>query len=117
MNPDQTSLFKLASARLQWLSDRQRVLSENIANADTAKYKARDVEGFQSYLDRSQNLTVKPTAEVDEVPTAWGEDVSGNSVILEEQLMLASSTAGQYRIAASLYRKAHEMLISVAGGR
>jgi flagellar basal-body rod protein FlgB len=116
MNFGETNLFKLASHRLQWLSDRQRVLSENIANADTAEYRARDVESFQSYLLNAEGAETLPSAEVRETKTLWGEDLSGNNVVIEEQLMEASSTAGQYKLAAGLYRKAHQMMMSVAGG-
>ena len=49
------ALFQLISARLSWLSQRQGVLSQNIANADTPDYQPQDlraadfarlVEGF-----------------------------------------------------------------------
>jgi flagellar basal-body rod protein FlgB len=37
--------------------------------------------------------------------------------VLEEQIIEANSNAGQFRLASSLYRKAHEMLYAVAGRR
>jgi flagellar basal-body rod protein FlgB len=37
------ALFQLMSARLSWLSQRQGVLSQNIANADTPEYQPKDL--------------------------------------------------------------------------
>lgn len=117
MNLEKANLFQLASRRLQWLSDRQKVLSENIANADTAGYRAREVEDFDAYLEGAQGLQVSPEAETADVQATWGEDISGNNVVLEEQILQATDAAGQYRMASNLYRKAHEMLLTVASGR
>lgn len=115
MNIEATNLFELASQRLKWLSDRQKVVSENIANADTAGYRAKEVESFDSYLEVAAGQAEAPDALIMESESTWGADLSGNNVILEEQILEASSTAGQYKIAANLYRKAHEMLRAVSG--
>jgi flagellar basal-body rod protein FlgB len=117
MNFDSANLFQLASRRLQWLSDRQKVVSENIANADVSGYRARDVQSFSDYLDKGREAGLAPDAEVIEVESSWGRDLSGNNVILEEQMVLAADTAGQYRIASNLYRKAQQMILAVASGR
>jgi flagellar basal body rod protein FlgG len=58
------NLFNLASGRMQWLSERQKVISENVANADTAEYRAREVEDFGSYLQRSQVAGLQVSAQV-----------------------------------------------------
>jgi flagellar basal-body rod protein FlgB len=115
MNTESTSLFDLAPKRLQWLANRQKVVSENIASADIAGYRAKDVESFASYLTRATDRL--PEAVVIEAKVSWGEDMSGNNIVLEEQMMEANSTSGQFKIAANLYRKAHEMLYAVAGRR
>ncbi|MCP9481068.1 flagellar basal body protein [Shimia sp. CNT1-13L.2] len=115
MNFGDVNLFDLASKRLQWLSDRQKVLSENIANADTAEYRARDVESFQSYLSNTEDTSLPLSAQIVETKTAWGEDFSGNNVVLEEQMMEAGSTSGQYKMAAGLYKKAHQLILAVSG--
>lgn len=117
MNLDNINLFQLASRRLQWLSDRQKVVSENIANADTAGYRAREVEDFETYLDRAEAAELLPNAEAAEVEATWAETISGNNVVLEEQILQASDTAGQYKLASNLYRKAHEMVLAVSGSR
>lgn len=115
MNLDNINLFQLASRRLQWLSDRQKAVSENIANADSAGYRARGVEDFDSYLTRTEGVDVLPHAEALEVESSWAESLSGNNVVLEEQILQAANTSGQYKLASNLYRKAHEMVLAVSG--
>jgi flagellar basal-body rod protein FlgB len=115
MNIETPSFFELASQRLKWLSDRQKVTSENIANADTAGYRAKEVEGFDAYLEVATGESVAPDANVFESESTWGEDLTGNNVVLEEQILEANSTASQYKIAANLYKKAHDMIRTVAG--
>ena len=39
-------ILQMLKSRLGYLSDRQRVISENVANADTPGYKARDLKPF-----------------------------------------------------------------------
>jgi len=45
-------LFSLISGRMSWLSARQSVLAENVANGDTPNYAARDIKplDFQTIL-------------------------------------------------------------------
>jgi flagellar basal-body rod protein FlgB len=45
-------LFSLISGRMSWLSARQSVLAENVANGDTPNYVARDLKplDFQNML-------------------------------------------------------------------
>src|SRR5436305_14526786 len=45
-------LFSLISGRMSWLSARQSVLAENVSNADTPNFVARDLKpvDFQSML-------------------------------------------------------------------
>jgi len=47
-------LFALAEARLGWIGQRQTVLAQNIANADTPGYRARDVVPFATVLAGAQ---------------------------------------------------------------
>ena len=47
-------LFDLAFQRSQWLSVRQSAIAENIANVNTPSYRARDVEPFETVLDKTE---------------------------------------------------------------
>lgn len=117
MNFDNANLFDLASKRLQWASHRQRTIAENIANSDVAGYRAKEVEHFDQYLLRAEKHSGLPAPRISEAKGTWGADPSGNNVVVEEQLLEATSANGQYRMATSLYRKAYELVATVVTGR
>ena len=125
MKLDSMSFFRLASERMQWLSARQKVISENIANVDTPGYRARDVASFDAFVDhvRSDEAAKGPTdfaaltpVETVDAADSWTGTLSGNTVVLEQQTVKAGETAQQYRLAANLYRKAHQLLALAATG-
>lgn len=127
MNLDQISFFRLASDRLEWLSSRQKVIAENIANGDTPGYRARDVAPFESYVQAltsaadgsgpaAQPFGAHVPVDTVDAPDNWSGDLSGNTVVLEQQTVKAGETAVQYRLAANLYRKANELLTIAATG-
>jgi len=118
MNSSSLSILQLASRRLQWLSAKQTVISENIANADTAGYKARAVQSFDNYLEAViSSGEHAPQPETIQQANTWSGSLSGNNVILEEQVINATDTASQYRLATNLYRKANQMILAAAGTR
>ena len=117
MNFENANLFDLASKRLQWASHRQRTIAENIANSDVAGYRAKEVESFDLYLDRARRTDTPLEPRIVETSGTWSADPSGNNVVVEEQLLEASSANGQFRMATNLYRKAYEMMAAVATGR
>lgn len=128
MNLDTISLFHLASSRMEWLSARQKVIAENIANGDTPGYRARDVAPFESYVQAvsaaaqdgaqgPQPFGSSVPVETIDAPDSWNGNLSGNTVVLEQQTVKAGETANQYRLAASLYRKASDLLTLAATGQ
>ena len=111
MDNASTSWLRTASQKMSWLAERQKVISENIANADTPSYTARDVEDFGDFLTRPAGRSV----EIRNAKSEWGTSFDGNGVVLEEQSILAAETSDQYRLASRLYGKAHQMIATVNG--
>ncbi|MEQ5870663.1 flagellar biosynthesis protein FlgB [Sagittula sp. NFXS13] len=127
------SFFQLASQRMTWLGARQTVISENVANADTPNYKAKTTSGFDAMVSGSEAMQGLRTTDaqhigsgggtprgvqVHEDETAWEGSIDGNTVALEQQTIAAAEVAGNYRLAAELYRKGHNLLtIAVTGVR
>ncbi|MEQ8487916.1 MAG: flagellar basal body rod protein FlgB [Marinovum algicola] len=127
------SFFQLASQRMSWLGARQAVISENIANADTPNYRAKEISSFDRMVQArtpTQGLAVtdaqhiQTTASapagvrVEADDSAWESALDGNNVVLEQQTIKSAEVAGSYRLAAELYRKGHELLtVAVTGIR
>jgi flagellar basal-body rod protein FlgB len=122
MDLTQLKLFKTMNTRMHWLNQRQKVLAENVANADTPKYAARDLSpiDFQSILrDRIQSTDMSRTHQLHQEgrPTGAGAVVlgekqhfqatpTGNSVVLEEEMIKVAETTSDYETMTNLYRKA-----------
>jgi len=129
------SFFSLASQKMSWLSARQKVIAENVANADTPEYRARDITSFEDMLARKtqdSSLTVTRVGHIAGTGPAgalegvrvqqdgdtWSTSIDGNSVVLEQQVIKANEVSESYRLAANLYRKGYELLtLSVTGIR
>ncbi|GGG67552.1 flagellar basal body rod protein FlgB [Salipiger pallidus] len=128
------SLFQLASQRMTWLGARQSVISENIANADTPHYRAREVSSFGEMVEGSTrpqqgmaltnmrhipgSTSAPDGVRISEDADAWESAIGGNNVVLEQQTIKSSEVAGSYRLAADLYRKGHDLLtVAVTGVR
>lgn len=117
MSIDNVNLFDLASKRLQWASHRQSTIAENIANSDVSGFRTKEVESFDSYVLRAQGAAAPLAPRIIETERTWSAAPSGNNVVIEEQLLEASSANGQYRMATNLYRKAYELMANVVTGR
>lgn len=108
------SWFQMASRRMEWLSSRQKVIAENIANANTPGFAGRDVQSFDDFLKSETQAGGR--VRIDESGTRWGGNKDGNTVVLEEQTILAAQSAGEFRLASKLYAKGYQ-LIGIAAGR
>lgn len=123
-------LFSAMTRRMTWLGERQQVLAQNIANADTPGYAAQDIKepSFKELMGgASSRLAMAATAPghiragdatkaaVDRTPDTE-RTTSGNSVVLEDQMMKVSKTAMDFQLTTNLYRK-HIAMIKTALGR
>ena len=133
MEAKSTPLFAALRSRMEWLSERQKLLSENIANADTPGYRARDLKpvDFHKLLKRgstsqiamthpqhlkgaadAQRFSFKPEEmRTDEV------NLLGNSVSVEDQMVKLGETQMEYETATSIYRKQAQLLKLALGSR
>lgn len=130
MELEQISFFRDASRRIEWLAERQRVITGNVANANTPAYKAREVMPFETLLTRVPTATLRLTHEMHlegsrkgivesrPDPSAWEESLDGNSVVIEQQTILANETFEQFTMASRAYKKGHELLtLALVGNR
>lgn len=120
MEFQQIPLIALAKTRLGWLGQRQEVLAENIANADTPDFRARDLKPLRfDQMLASAAVRLEATApghleglnsasgpfKISEQRMAYETAPDGNAVVLEEQMAKVSETALSYSLANELYRK------------
>lgn len=130
MDLSRIPLFEALTKRMGWLGERQGVLAQNIANADTPGYVAKDLappDFSQLVAGASQRLAMA-TSDPRDLPPAGGQSAyraisqrvgerapDGNAVQLEDQMMKVSDTANDYALTTSLYAKHIGLLKLVLG--
>lgn len=133
-------IFSMMKQRLNWLTERQQVLAQNVANANTPGYEARDLKELDfGAMVETTGTRIAPVATnsghigspVSGAGNAafgkarGGETVkaanfetspSGNSVTLEDQMVKVAQTQMDYQEITTLYTKSMG-LIRIAVGR
>jgi flagellar basal-body rod protein FlgB len=128
------SLFQAMNAKMSYLGERQKVISQNVANADTPNYISQDLgkaDFSQMVSNINQNkmhVTMKqsnplhqaapnqsPNPKVAKNKSPYEVEPDGNSVNLEEQMVKASETQMNYTLMLNLYRNAADMIRTSIG--
>lgn len=120
---------------MQWHQANQVVIAENIAHANTPNYKARQLSepDFEAIMQRERQngysaSTLKRTngahiqVSMEQVDLGAAEEVadwevtpSGNSVVLEEQMMKLAENQLNYQTVTSLYAKSLRLMKIAVG--
>ena len=129
MSLDAVPLFAMLKSRMGYETQRQRVLSENVANSDTPGYAPRDLAGFTfAGALRAAGGGVDPArthaahlvgrSRVGEFKAQASPDgevkLDGNGVVLEEEMTKMSDSRGAYDAAVTLYQQSLNMLRTAA---
>ena len=130
MRPEDAPVMALLRQSMSFYSDRQRVIAENVANANTPGYTPRDISeaSFQDALEAQMSnrraaggqLSMRATREGHLSGAAdvgggrsWSSEespdsettINGNSVVLEEQMVRAQENRLRYETALGVYQK------------
>lgn len=130
-------LTLLVTKKMAWLSRRSQVLAENVANADSPGFKARDLKevDFRQLVaretgaartaaspTRTHRMHLTSTAhargetfETAREPEPFETTISGNTVNLEQQMAKIGETQLSYQLAVDLYRKQISMFKTALG--
>ena len=132
MNIGDIPLFSMLRSRMGYLSDRQNVIAENIANANTPGFVARDVApftfeaqlrgqggalGMQPAQTKAGHMAAPPRRSGGSQSYAKASKsgdsettLNGNSVVLEDQMIKMTETRMQYDAAIGFYQKSMALL-------
>lgn len=130
MNLPDIPLLSMLKQRMTWLHQRQDVLTQNVANADTPGYVSRDLKplAFSDELRKTagpmqgartltttnaHHIAMSPTSHAS-FESAAAPDIAsspnGNSVSLEQQMIKVADTQAEFQAATNLYAKAMSMM-------
>ena len=125
MDLNKIPLFASLTRRMDWLNQRQRVLAQNIANADTPGYTAHDLKplDFRDFLDgRRVQMAATDTKHIGfnkrqqgdfrsvKDKETYDKSPDKNTVVLEEQLIQVAESRMDYEMMTNLYKKHLGML-------
>lgn len=126
-------LYSMLGDKMNWLTQRQEVLAQNIANSDTPGYRAKDIADldFSQSLREARSSLVLAQTNGNHIPSPKEQETfrvsgqnrpyevspSGNAVILEEQMMKMNETTADYNLATSLFKKYQGLYQIALGGR
>jgi len=130
---DGLTLFTAVKKRLSWLGQRQEVLAQNIANANTPDYRASDLKPFEfREIVRRETMQVNMAQTgskhlegerrairdfyEDNYTKPFETSPDGNAVVLEEQMSKVNETTINHRFTTEIYKK-HLGMLRMALGR
>lgn len=115
MDAARTDLLHLAEQRLAWTDRRQRLLAQNIANADTPGFVPKDAVPFAQALAQSGSPELRrtqpnhlsgaapPPSDAQAQPRQRAPD--GNAVQLDTELTKVADTQTTQSLVTAIYRK------------
>jgi len=124
-------LFAMLKSRMGYLTERQKVIAQNVANADTPRYQPQDLKpySFQSHMaaavSQSGPMSVAVTNPMHIAHTATSPNppgvksrkladtettLDGNSVVLEDEMLKLTDTRMNYDAAVGFYQKSLNLL-------
>jgi flagellar basal-body rod protein FlgB len=122
-------LFQMAMAKMDWASQRQKVLSQNVANADTPDYKEKDLKklDFRKILHQSVDVAPVKVARTNPMhlqgtipeqqkfrsqaeQRTFETSPDGNKVVIEEQMQKVGDTRAEYTTAVTLMQAQMKMM-------
>ena len=117
-------LFGLASRHINWLSERQSVVAENVANVSTPGYAAKDVAGFTQALESTRLAMIgTDPLHMSDAGTegvgveqagekTWDITHSGNSVSLEQEMLKAGEVSRFFSLDTAVAKSFHRMFLT-----
>ncbi len=130
------NFINLISAKMKWHQTRQSVIAENVANAETPGYQAKDITlpNFKKMLAASQqsanafNLATtdhkhisphasyqQTTAFKERLVEPWEVTHSKNAVVLEQEMMRLSENQLGFEMASNIYKRSVKLFKSALG--
>lgn len=127
-------ILSMLRTRMQWAQERQRVLAENVANADMPNYRARDLAPLK--FETPNQMAGAPLTTVSLMRTESGHlagigqeaspfrtqnesnyelSPTGNGVNLEQEMMKVAANQMDYQAVTALYTRSLGLIKTALG--
>jgi flagellar basal-body rod protein FlgB len=123
MDLSQIPLFAMLRGRLGYLSERQQLIAQNVANSDTSNFRPKDLKPFSFHVQETSGASsAAAVTQPGHIPLQHGQGgqtshfetvsapdsetrLNGNAVVLEEEMMKMSDSRMNYDAAIGFYQK------------
>ena len=134
MDYNDVTIMNMARGHMRYQTQRQKVLSENIANIDTPYYKAQDLKplDFGKLAEQeSKRLELRATSpkhiegvhgiggpyREEKVRDTYETNPVKNNVSVDEQMANVNTTQAQFQLSSTLYKKMNQLFRTALGNR
>ncbi|MEL6265462.1 MAG: hypothetical protein AAFR52_07410 [Pseudomonadota bacterium] len=127
---DDLTIFRGAQALGNYAASRQRLVAENVAQASTPGYEARDMMPFDGYIarhldpagdmaspgpgamraTRAGHFGFGPAPGIESATMTVPAAPNGNSSALETQAVMGAEAEAQHRMALAVWQKAIDLM-------
>ncbi|KPN64845.1 flagellar basal-body rod protein FlgB [Aliiroseovarius crassostreae] len=127
---DKLEIFRMSQGLAQHAAARQSTIAQNVANADTPGYRARDLVSFSETYDAPDGTEMRrsrakhaltPSENPGQAPQSILRDgptsPNGNSVSLETELMASASAKRDHDLALAVYKSSMNIMRAAVSGR
>lgn len=132
MTTSDVPLFSMLRTRMRWHQDRQKVLAENVSNADTPRYRARDIRAPDfDQMTRSAGASSPTRTDARHIGIPAGSSGSatfrahqtrgtvstpdGNRVNLEDEMLKVAQNQMDYQAVVGLYQRSLGLIRTAIG--
>lgn len=125
---DRIETLRMAGALTQHASQRQKLIAQNVANADTPGFRAHDLKDFAGSYRRSGQIGMRHSNPAHLAASSWeqanvttddGHEPSpnGNTVSLEEEMIRSAHAKRQFDLSLAVTRSAMTLIRTSIGRR
>jgi flagellar basal-body rod protein FlgB len=125
-------VLSLLKSKMKWHQARQKILAQNVANANTPGYMAQDLKAmevppsgrarspFAVTLERTNAAHISAPGDANarfetKTEPGWEITPSGNGVVLEEQMVKVTENQMDFQMASTLYARSLALLRTAIG--
>jgi flagellar basal-body rod protein FlgB len=122
-------ILSMLKTRMHWHQDRQRLLSENVANSDTPNFRPRELRELKFDANAGPGAVRLATTNLAHVGSPGAASFEamranhietrpgGNSVNLEDEMLRVAQNQMDYQAATALYTRSLGLIKTALGRR